>query len=301
MKNTSPEKFALNEGRLSLVGNLVLFGLKFWAGLISASSALIADAWHTLSDSLSSLIIIIAVRISGKKADDEHPFGHGRAELIAAMIVGMLLVLIAVDFFTEGIHRLSNHTQAKYGLIAIIVTIASIIVKELMAQYAFSMYRKTAFLSLKADGWHHRSDAISSVIILVGIVFGRFVWWVDGVLTLLVALMIGWTALQIIIEGVKPLLGESPDAELLNYLSTRCDELMEMETHVHHVHLHRYGRHLELTFHLKLPPKMSLQEAHDHVTLVEKMIKEEKDIDATIHVEPLSIDKEQLTKDNLTQ
>lgn len=289
MKNKTPKKIAFNEGRLSLVGNLLLFGLKLWAGLVSASSALIADAWHTLSDSLSSIIILIAARVSGKKPDKEHPFGHGRAELIAALIVGMLLVLIAVDFFMEGIHRLSDHTPAQYGWIAIIVTSVSIVVKELMAQYAFSAYRKSAFLSLKADGWHHRSDAISSVVILAGIVVGRFAWWADGVLTLLVAMMIGWTAIQIIIEGVKPLLGESPDDELLTYLSTRCDELMDMKTNVHHVHLHRYGRHLELTFHLELPSDMSLQEAHDHVTLIEKKIKKEKDIEATIHVEPFSL------------
>ncbi|MEA2077660.1 MAG: cation diffusion facilitator family transporter [Candidatus Marinimicrobia bacterium] len=289
MKNNSNEKMAINEGRLSLAGNLILFGLKFWAGLISASSALIADAWHTLSDSLSSLIIIIAVKISGKKPDEEHPFGHGRAELIAALIVGILLVLIAVDFLIEGIHRLGDHTQAKYGLLAVVITIVSIIVKELMAQVAFSAYRKTEYLSLKADAWHHRSDAISSVVILVGIAVGRFAWWVDGVLTILVALMIGWTAAQIIFEGVKPLLGESPDKELLTYLTTRCDELLNMKTNVHHVHLHRYGNHIELTFHLELPPNMSLQEAHDRVSLIEEHIKEEKDIEATIHVEPFSL------------
>ena len=286
MEQHHPEQLAAREGQLSLVGNLVLFGLKLWAGMIAGSSAMIADAWHTLSDSLSSLIILIAARISGKKADKEHPFGHGRAELIAALIVGMLLVLIAVDFFIEGIHRLSDRTSAQYGLIAIIVTSVSIVVKELMAQYAFSAYRKTSFLSLKADGWHHRSDAISSVVILAGIAVGRFAWWIDGVLTLLVAVMIGWTALQITIEGVKPLLGECPDDELLTYLSTRCDELMNMKTNVHHVHLHRYGRHLELTFHLELPSEMSLREAHDHVSVIEKTIKEEKNIEATIHVEP---------------
>ncbi len=280
----------MNEGRLSLAGNLILFGLKFWAGMISASSALIADAWHTLSDSLSSLIIIIATKISGKKPDEEHPFGHGRVELVAALIVGILLVLIAVDFFIEGIHRLGDHTQATYGLIAIIITIVSIIVKELMAQYAFSAYRKTKYLSLKADAWHHRSDAISSVVILLGIAVGRYAWWIDGVLTILVALMIGWTAGQIIFEGIKPLLGESPSEELLLYLSTRCDELMNMKTNVHHVHLHRYGDHVELTFHLELPPDMSLREAHDHVTLIEIRIKEEKGNEATIHVEPFSME-----------
>ena len=273
-----------------MIGNIVLFGVKLWAGFVSASAALIADAWHTLSDSISSLIIIIAAKVSGKKPDKEHPFGHGRAELIAALIVGILLVLISVDFLIEGVHRLSDHTQANYGVIAIVVTCVSIVVKELMAQYAFYAYRKCNCLSLKADGWHHRSDAISSVIILVGIIVGKYAWWADGVLTLIVSVMIAWTAYHIIRDGVKPLLGEAPDKELLEYLSLRCNEVLKMETHVHHVHVHRYGDHIELTFHINLPAGMSLKEAHDHITMIEKAIKEEKDMEATVHPEPLTID-----------
>ena len=159
-----------------------------------------------------------------------------------------------------------------------------------MAQYAFFAYKKCQCLSLKADAWHHRSDAISSLVILVGIFVGHYVWWADGVLTLIVAIMIAWTALQIIKDGIKPLLGESPDTELLDYLSFHCDELIKMKTNVHHVHLHRYGDHIELTFHLELPGSMSLQKAHEHVTLIEKQIKKEKEIEATIHVEPYSVD-----------
>lgn len=287
MKNNDYAKIALNEGRLSLIGNILLFGIKLWAGILSASSAMIADAWHTLSDSLSSLVIIVAVRIAGRKPDREHPFGHGRAELIASLIVGMLLVMIAFDFVLEGIGRLSNHLQATYGAVAIVVTVLSVVIKELMAQYAFRGHRLTGFLSLKADAWHHRSDAISSLVILAGILFGRYVWWIDGVLTLIVAVMIGWTAVEIISDGVKPLLGESPDKEILEYLSTTCDGLMNRPCHVHHVHIHRYGRHVELTFHLQLPPELSLREAHDLITLIENKIREDRQIEATVHAEPV--------------
>lgn len=285
MKNIN-EKLALNEGRLSLIGNIILFGLKLWAGMLSASAAMIADAWHTLSDSLSSLIIIVAAKVAAKKPDEEHPFGHGRAELIAALIVGILLVLIAVDFFIEGVERLSERTEANYGLIAIVVTAFSMIVKELMAQYAFHAYRKCQNLSLKADGWHHRSDAISSLVILVGILVGRFVWWADGVLTLIVALMIAWTAYHIIRDGIRPLLGEAPEQELLDYLSQTCDDILQTKSDVHHVHLHRYGDHLEVTFHLSLPSNISLKKAHDLVTEIELRLRKEKRIEATIHPEP---------------
>jgi cation diffusion facilitator family transporter len=281
-----PEKYAISEGRLSLFGNILLFGLKLWAGIISASAAMIADAWHTLSDSISSLIIIIGARVSRKAPDSEHPFGHGRSELIASLLVGFLLAFISIDFFMEGVDRLINQTSANYGTIAILVTAFSAISKEAMARYALWGYKRTGFLSLKADAWHHRSDALSSVVILAGILVGRFMWWADGVLTLIVSVMIAYTAVSIILGGIKPLLGESPSDELLKYLSQTCDDMMGIKTHVHHVHLHRYGRHVELTFHLELPPELSLKEAHDRVTKIERQLKKEKKIEATIHMEP---------------
>ncbi len=286
MTNTDKEKLSLNEGRLSLFGNILLFGIKLWAGLSSASSALIADAWHTLSDSISSLVIIIAAKISNKKADKEHPFGHGRAELIAALIVGVLLCMIALEFFIEGIHRLGEQQEAQYGILAIVITLVSVIVKELMAQYALFAYRKCECLSLKADAWHHRSDAISSLVLLVGVIFGRSIWWMDGILTLIVSVLITWTAYHIIRDGVKPLMGEAPDDEMLTYISNTCDQILNTPCDVHHLHLHRYGDHIEITFHLLLPPDISLKEAHDLITKIEHHLRKDKNIEATIHPEP---------------
>ncbi|MBW6458052.1 MAG: cation diffusion facilitator family transporter [FCB group bacterium] len=285
-----PETYALREGAVSLIANILLFGLKLWAGIRSASAAMIADAWHTLSDSISSLIIMISARISRKAPDREHPFGHGRAELIASLLVGFLLVFISVDFFLEGIRRLIEQTPANYGTIAIAVTSLSLVFKEAMAQYALWGFRRTGFLTLKADAWHHRSDALSSLVILIGIFIGRYMWWADGVLTLIVSIMIAHTAITIISDGIKPLLGESPDKELLQYLSRTCDELAGIKTHVHHVHLHRYGRHVELTFHLELPSELTLREAHERVTKIERYLKKEKQFEATIHMEPKSKD-----------
>lgn len=271
---------------MSLWANILLFGVKFWAGMLSASAAMIADAWHTLSDSLSSLIILVAVQVSSKKADKEHPFGHGRAELIAALIVGMLLAFIAFEFFMEGVNRLTEHRAADYGYIAIAVTALSILGKEALARYAMYTYRKSGFLSLKADAWHHRSDALSSLVILIGIFAGRYLWWADGVLTILVSLLVAWSGFTILRDGVKPLLGESPDEALLKYLGNTCNRMLGMPANVHHVHLHRYGRHIELTFHLELPADYSLKYAHALVTQIERQIKKERQIEATIHIEP---------------
>ncbi|UCG28880.1 MAG: cation diffusion facilitator family transporter, partial [Bacteroidales bacterium] len=96
MKNLSPKyRLGFLEGWLSIAGNIILFGLKYWAGIVTGSIALIADAWHTLTDSISSIIVLIGVRIASKPADREHPFGHGRAELIASVIIGFILAFVS--------------------------------------------------------------------------------------------------------------------------------------------------------------------------------------------------------------
>ena len=152
---------AYQEGWLSVVVNLFLFAIKLWAGIISGSVAIVADAWHTLSDSLSSLVVIFGARVSAKPPDDEHPFGHGRAELIASVLIAALLGFVAYEFIRESISKLYEHEAAHFGTIAIVVTIISIVVKEGLAQYAFRAGRKTNYSSLRAVGWQHRCDDAS--------------------------------------------------------------------------------------------------------------------------------------------
>ncbi|MPQ47492.1 cation diffusion facilitator family transporter [Marinifilum sp. N1E240] len=274
------------EGWLSIAGNVVLFILKYWAGLVTGSIAIIADAWHTLSDSLSSVIVLIGAKISKKPADEDHPFGHGRADLISAFIIGILLLLVAFDFVIESYHTLKNGESSQFGTIAIVVMIISIVVKEALAQFAFYGARKTNSKVLKADAWHHRSDAVSSLVILVGIFLGKYFWWIDGALGLIVAIMIGYAAYEIIRDSIHSLLGESPDKELLNDLKKTCEEVYPHAINPHHFHVHNYGDFTEVTFHIKLPHDMSIKIAHDISTEIEKEIKKKYGFVATIHIEP---------------
>jgi cation diffusion facilitator family transporter len=274
-------------GWISVFVNLLLFILKYWAGLVSGSVAILADAWHTLSDSLTSLIVIVGTRISSKPADREHPFGHGRAELIATIIIGVLLAVIAFNFASESIVRLRDHQPASFGPLAIGAVIASIIGKELLAQYAFWMARKSGNPSIRADAWHHRSDAISSVVVLAGIVVGSRLWWMDGVLGLLVAALIAYAAYEVIRDGINPLLGEKPNEQLIRKVRLLAREASGMETYPHHIHLHRYGEHVELTLHIRLPEETSLAEAHRIATLIEEHLQIHLQMEPTIHLEPL--------------
>lgn len=281
------KKYINCEGWISIIGNISLFGLKYWAGIVTGSLALIADAWHTLSDSVSSVIVLIGGKISRKPADDDHPFGHGRAEHIAAIIIGVMLAIIAFDFVVGAVNKFISREQTTFGLFAWIATIISILAKEAMAQYAFWAAKKTKSSILKADGWHHRTDALSSVVILVGIALGNTFWWTDAVLSFIVAIMIGWASYQILASEIKSLLGESPSDELLvSIRETTQDEFTE-PLHLHHIQIHNYGRHTELSCHIKLPPEMPLNEAHEICTKVEDIIMEKFGFFSTVHPEPI--------------
>jgi len=281
------KRLAYNEGILSIVTNILLFVLKYWAGIVTGSVAIVADAWHTLSDSLSSLVVIVGAKIASKPPDKEHPFGHGRAELVASILIAALLGFVAYEFISDSIAKLNNHKEAVFGTLAISVTVASIIVKEVLAQYAFWAARKSGSSSLRADAYHHRTDAISSVIILVGILIGRYYWWVDGVLGIIVAFMILYAAYEILSESISRLLGEAPDAKLISSLNECADKVSNLDLQIHHVHVHSYGYHKELTCHIYLPKTMTVEQAHDLSDKLETQIRLDLEIVATIHVEPL--------------
>ncbi len=280
------QKLAEVEGWLSIAANVVLFGVKYWAGVVTGSVAIIADAWHTLSDSLSSVFVIVGAKMSAKPADKDHPFGHGRAELIASILIGSLLGVIAYSFIIEGISAIREHKQANFGTLVIVVTVASILIKEGMAQWAFSIYRKTKMQSVKADGWHHRSDAISSVVVLVGIVLGRYFWWMDGVLGIVVAILIFHAAYTIIRSSGSSILGEKPDENFIDEIKAVCNESAGFNVHPHHFHLHNYIYHKELTFHIFLKGEMTIEKGHDIANKIECDILKRYGVETTIHVEP---------------
>jgi cation diffusion facilitator family transporter len=280
-------KAGLAEGIVSIIVNTVLFTLKIWAGIITGSIALTADAWHTLSDSISSIFVIAAVKLSFRKADKEHPFGHGRWEQIASIFIAFVLGIIAFSFLENSIAQFKNHQSVQYGMLAVVVTAISILVKEALAQYAFYITRKTGSLSVKADGWHHRSDALSSVVVLAGILFAKQFWWIDSLLGAVIVLMLFYASYGIVKEAVTKLLGEKPPASLIEQVTNEARTVYSREMYLHHFHFHDYIHYQELSFHIRLDPRMSIIDAHRIASEIEEVILYKLNIMATIHVEPL--------------
>jgi cation diffusion facilitator family transporter len=274
------------EGWASIVLNTSLFFVKYWAGTNFGSVAMVADAWHTLSDTLTSIVVVVGFYIASRPADKGHPFGHGRAEPIGAIIIAVLLAVVGANFFQESITRLRNYQAATFGLPAIIIFLVSVVLKEALAQFSYWAGRKINSASLKADGWHHRSDAVASGLIVVGALFGARLWWIDGAMGIAVSLLILYAAFDILRSASTSLLGEKPSAELESGITRIISEITPGATNFHHLHVHSYGEHLELTFHLNLPPDMKLDEAHLQATRLEEAIRRELKAETTIHIEP---------------
>lgn len=282
----SKEYYGYREGIISVFINTILFALKYWVGITTSSIAIVADAWHSLSDSFTSLIVIIGFKISSKKPDYNHPFGHGRAEIISSVVMCVALAFVGLEILAASVNRFQKHEEASYNVLAFFVILLSIIVKEILARYSIGLGKKMDSKSLVADGWHHRSDSITSVLVIIVILAGKSFWWLDSVAGMVVSIFIVYVAVNIVRGSVSSLLGEEPDDDFKDELYRLVAGFDLKEEDIHHIHMHKYGDHIELTFHLFLPPQMNLRDAHSIADRIEEAVREKMKAEATIHIEP---------------
>ncbi|MEM4490658.1 MAG: cation diffusion facilitator family transporter [Desulfurococcaceae archaeon] len=278
-------KSAYIEGIVSVMANTILFFFKYYVGLIYNSIAVIADAFHTLSDSLTSIILILSYVVTRKPPDHEHPFGHGRAEFIGGLIIGVLLAMVGYEFTTRSIDKLINKLTLTFSYVLIVVLVVSTLIKLLLSLWAYHLGEKAGSQPIKADAWHHVSDSLATGILAIAIFLGRNFWWIDGVLGLVVSGIIFLTSAKIIYDASSELLGRAPVKSELEALEKVIREEFPEVKRLHHVHFHRYGDHVEVTFHVELPGNISLKEAHEIATRIENTVRRKLKYEATIHVE----------------
>lgn len=274
------------EGVVSIIVNSALFTIKLYFGALYNSIALITDAVHTLSDSLTSLVVIIGFRVASKEPDSEHPFGHGRAELVAALIIGAALGFTAFELGVESFKKLQEASSLLFSPVLVLVLVASSIVKEALARWALKLADKYGSQSIRSDAWHHRSDALVSGVLAVAVLIGREYWWLDGLAGLVLSLYILYTAIKLVLESSSELIGRAPGEDVIRSIERVAKSASPLVLGVHHVHVHRYGDHVEVTLHIDLPDEITLEEAHRVATLVEERIRSELGYEATVHAEP---------------
>lgn len=208
------EKECIKVSITTLIGNIVLSLFKFISGIIGHSNAMISDAIHSFSDVVSTIIVIIGIKISSKKEDREHQYGHERFENVASIILAFLLFITGVLIGINGINNIRLNKYVIPTTLPLIAALISIIVKEWMYWYTINVSKKYNSDSLKADAWHHRSDAFSSIGSLIGIYATiKGLKYMDLIASIIIAIIIIKTAIEIFIEGINKMLDKSCNKE----------------------------------------------------------------------------------------
>lgn len=284
--------------RVTLAGSIVnalLLILKFAAGIIGHSTAMIADAVHSLSDFITDIVVIAFVRLSSKPADKDHAYGHGKYETIATSIIGLALMAVAVKLGWDGLqkiyHVLRGGELQSPGIIALIAAITSIISKEWIYQVTHRVARQVESQALEANAWHHRSDAFSSIGTAIGIggavILGSRWTILDPIAAVIVSIMISLTALKLLRKSSGELLEESlpqeTEQQIINIVYQD-----PLATDVHHLHTRRIGNIIAIEMHLRLPKDITLEQAHTHATAIERHLRDTfgSGTHIMLHIEP---------------
>ncbi|MGC9101214.1 MAG: cation diffusion facilitator family transporter [Caldisericum sp.] len=276
------------EAWVSIMGNVALAFFKFVAGIFLNSLSLIADAWHSLSDVLTSVIVLVGFKVGEKPPDKEHPFGHGRFELLATFLIALLLGIVAYDLGKSAIFRIIKPEHVEFNLIILIVLILSALFKEWLAHFSIFLGRRINSSSLIADAWHHRSDAIATLFVAVGLIFSKFgIYRVDGILALGVALLIVWVAVQLLISSSNSLIGVAPDPNLINKIHDAAFTVPGV-TNIHEIYVHDYVTNKIISLHVEVKDDLTVDEAHNIANSVEEAVQKATGAyNVTVHIDPL--------------
>jgi cation diffusion facilitator family transporter len=276
------------EGIVSIVVNLVLAFIKFVLGIYINSIALIADGLHSLSDLFTSFIVILGFKSAQKPPDEEHPFGHGRSEDIASLIIAILLSVVGVEFFITSIERVIHPEVVKGNFIFFIIVILTVVVKEVLAQYSVYLSKKIDSSTLLADAWHHRSDALGSIPVAIGILASAFGYYqVDSISGMIVSIIIIYVGYGIAKDAINDLLGKAPPKDFIEKIKNlACSDGV---ADVSDIYVHRYGTRNVISLNVKVEP-MTLEKAHSIADSVEKRIAQEFDASVMVHVDVFQVD-----------
>lgn len=287
-KGDKNKNFGFFEGVTSIIINFLIFLFKYFFSISLNSISLKADAFHTLSDILTSIIVILGFYLSSKKADKKHPFGHGRVEKIFSIIIAIILVYVGYEFFITSLNRFKYPVTIDVNYLIIFVLFITILLKEFLTLISLELGKRINSFSLKADAWHHRSDSIATLFIIIGFFTFKFgLFYLDGIFGMAVSILIAYTGISIIFESSSFLIGEEPSQTLIKKINNIAFSF-DFVKDVHHIHVHDYGSQIEITLHVRLKGEETLNEVHEKITQIEKAIEKEiKGANVTIHSEPI--------------
>ncbi len=290
MKNN--EKIAIKVSVISIILNCLLTLIKFISGVISKSSAMISDSVHSLSDVLSTFVVIIGVKISNKKADSDHPYGHERIECVSAIILSGMLFIIGALIGINGIKNVTNSSNLVMpGVLALIASIISIISKEAMYQYTIRVSKKINSAALKADAWHHRSDALSSIGSFIGILGSRLGFKIfDPLASVIISLCIIKVSIDIFKDAIDKMVDKSCDKEVIDKVISVIEK-NESVKNIDDIKTRQFGNKAYVDVEISVDENLLLKDAHKVAEEIHDSVENEINIvkHCMVHVNPYEV------------
>lgn len=280
-------------GLIGIVWNLLLCVGKFTAGAVSGSISVMADAFNNLTDAGSSIVTLVGFRLAGQKADADHPFGHGRMEYLAGLIVSMLILLVGFELGKSSIEKILHPEQVAFSILSAAILALSVCVKLWMCAFNRSLSKKLGSATLAATAADSLSDAVATTVVLIGLFVGHFSGLsIDGWLGVAVALFILRSGLGAVKETLDPLLGQPPDPALVQSVQDTVLSHPEV-VGLHDLIIHDYGpgRRL-LSLHAEVPADSDILAAHDVIDHIERELREKYAVEAVIHMDPIVVGDE---------
>ena len=282
-------------GAVGIVLNLLLSAGKFFAGLATSSIAVTADAFNNLSDAGSSVVTLVGFRLAGQRADDDHPFGHGRIEYLAGLLVSLIILLVGVELGKSSVEKIIHPEPVDFSLVSVVILAASICVKLWMFAFNRGLSRRIGSAAMAATATDSLSDVVATSSVLAGTLIGHFAHvQIDGWIGILVALFIlraGWGAAK---DTLNPLLGQSPDPDLVRALRETILAHPQV-VGIHDMVIHDYGPGRRMmSLHAEVPMDADIMEVHDVIDHIEREINRRYHIETSIHMDPIATDDEQV-------
>lgn len=278
------------------VANAALLAFKFVAGIVGHSSAMIADAVHSFSDFITDVIVLVFVRISGKPQDRSHDYGHGKYETLASTVIGIALLAVAVGIIVGGARKIAAWVKgeelASPGMLAFWAAIVSIVVKEITYRYTIAEARRLDSSALKANAWHHRSDAFSSIGTAIGIGGAIFLGKRWAVLDPLAGVIVGAVLIKVAVDMVRDGIGDLMEKSLPDEVENEILDVIASFSDVHDPHnlrTRRIGSRIAIEIHVRMDGSTDLKTSHQRASDIESALRAKfgPDTHVSVHMEPI--------------
>lgn len=274
---------------VTIIGNIILSIIKIAIGIIAYSKAMIADGVHSISDVFTTIGVIIGLKLSSKKADKEHPYGHEKLESLTSVFLGIVLLLVSLWIGFSGIKNLIYDNYVIPGRLAIFAAILSIVSKEAMYWYTLKYAKKINSTSLKADAWHHRSDSFSSIGALIGIIGARMGFpMLDSAVAIVIGIIIIKVSYDILKQSINQLIDTSVSDDIIKEMKKEISSISGVKN-IDNLKTRLHANKIYVDVEISVESEISVEEGHNIAKNVHNIIEENKDVKhCMVHVNPFN-------------